>query len=216
MGQDGQDGEHREGKPNRQSDEDIRDLLARAHALMCRCKYEEALPLSEQAVELAPQSREAWQDLGSNYGYLGRVTDLERAFEQALRLVVTPWDEVETWFSRGHAENNANAWQAALRSFQALAELEPDWRTPLLFQGMVLGNMGTFIDQRHHDEALVAFDRALTLGGLSIVDERTVYGLKAKSLYGLGRDEEAKVYDRRAKEMWRAEQAASPRPSVLH
>lgn len=213
MGQDGEDrqgghdGGHREGEQDRQSDEDVHDLLTHAHALMRWCKYEEALPLTQWAVKLAPQSVKAWQELGSNFGYLGRVADLERAFEQALLLAVTPEEECETWYYRGHAENNASAWEAAMHSFQRLAELEPDWGGPYLMQGMVLENMGAFIDKHYFADVLVATDRALLFGGLCSVDERVVYQLKASALVALGRREEAGYYQRKAEELIRVEQA---------
>lgn len=204
------------GQSGQNDDDDVRDLLDRAHVLMCQCKYEEALPLTQRAVELDPRGLKAWRELGTNYGDLGRVADLEQAFEQALSLAVTPEEEIETWYYRGHAENSADAWEAALRSFQQLAELAPDWCHPWLMRGTVLGNMGTFIDQRYHEEALVALEYAQMRARPRSVDMRIVYGMKAKSLFGLGRDEEAKYYDRKAKELWQTEQAASSQPRVVH
>lgn len=209
----GRVGQYRGSQNN---NDNVDELLAQAHTLMCQCRYEEALPLALRAVERAPHSLKAWQELGMNYGYLGRVEELGHVFEQALRLAVTPEDEFLTWFSRGIAENNANAWEAALQSFQRMAELEPAWGAPLLFQGMVLGNMGAFIDKHYYEDMLVATDRALILGGLSLSDERKAYDLKVSALYGLGRREEVGYYQRKAKELRRAERAASSRPNTMH
>jgi tetratricopeptide (TPR) repeat protein len=186
----------------------VRSLLARAHRLMCQLKYDEAYPLVRRAVHLAPASLEAWRELGGVCGSLGLVEEMEHAFEQALQLAATTVDELLTWFSRGNAENNADAWDLALRSFARMAELEPDCGTPWLFRGMVLSNMGLVLDPRYHEEALVALDRALESDDLSPIDERVAYTLKAKALTGLGRREEAAAYERRAGEMWDAEMAA--------
>ena len=202
-------------------DGEVGDLLERAHVLMCQFKYAEALPFAQRAVEVAPESLKAWRELGSAYGYLGRVSDVEQAFEQALRLVTAleaaPEDEVsddeielelmKTWFARGHAENNADAYQLALHSFTMLAELDPDWGVPWLMCGVVLDNMGGFIDPKHFQEALAALDHALALGLSSLTDQRIAYEFKASELSHLGRTEEAKVCGQKAAELRRAEQA---------
>jgi superkiller protein 3 len=179
----------------------VQDLLHRAHELMCQFKYEEAVLLARQATTLAPRSVDAWRELGSACGYAGRAKEMERAFAQALRFAVTPDEEVEAWFSRGIAENNCDQWEAALRSVERLAELEPAWGLPWVMRGMVLGNMGNFLDRRYHEEALSALDRALALGGLRSVDEQVVYSFKHKSLDGLGRRDEAAVCRRKAEEL---------------
>jgi tetratricopeptide (TPR) repeat protein len=180
---------------------DVDDLLDQAHALMGRCQYDEALPVTQRAVERYPRSLKAWCTLGSNYGYLGRVADLERAFEQALRLAVTPWDEVEVWYDRGHAENNADAWQASVR-----------W----LLKGMVLTNMGNFLDRHYFEEALLALDAAEMRASLRSSSERMVFGLKAECLFALGREVEARHYRRKAKALEQNKRAASPKHEVLH
>jgi tetratricopeptide (TPR) repeat protein len=187
--------------------ERVQDLLHRAHELMCQFKYEEAVLLARQATTLAPRSVDAWRELGSACGYAGRAKEMERAFEQALRFAVTPDDEVETWFSRGIAENNCDQWESALRSFEQLAELEPEWAVPWLMRGMVLGNMGNFLDRRYHEESLIALDHALELGGLRPIDERVAHSLKHKSLSGLGRNNEAEVCRQKAEELAQAEGA---------
>ncbi len=189
-----------------QDNGEVSDLLERAHVLRRQFGYTEALPLIEQAVEVAPQSVAAWRELGAAYGYLGRTADMEQAFEQALRLAaaldVASGEEAEdgadremelamTWFARGNAENNSGAYQRALHSFTMFAELEPDWGVPWLYHGMVLGNMGVFVDSRSHEQALAALDRALELGLSGVTDERIAYDLKSESLATLGRPEEA-------------------------
>jgi Restriction endonuclease len=193
--------------------ERVQDLLHRAHELMCQFKYEEAVLLTRQATTLAPRSVDAWRELGSACGYAGRAKEMERAFEQALRFAVTPDEEVEAWFSRGNAENNSDQWESALRSFERLAELEPEWAVPWLMRGMVLGNMGSFLDRHYHEEALSALDRALALGGLRSIDERVAYSFKHKSLDGLGRRDEAEVCRRKAEELAQAEEA---KPGARH
>ena len=189
----------------------VRHLLSRVHKLLCALKYQEALPLAQRAVALAPTHREAWCELGATCGYLRRVAELEEAFERALPLALTREDELDTWFCRGIAENNADAWGAAVRSFTRLAELAPELGFPWLMRGMVLGNMGAFLDRRYHEEALVALDRALARRGLSPHDKRVAYSLQYFSLVGLGRKDEAaeaKGGRRKAKEMRRAERQA--------
>jgi tetratricopeptide (TPR) repeat protein len=177
--------------PTPDRDKQVRDLLERVHTLLCQLKYDEALPLARQAVALAPRSLEAWRELGSACAHVRQVEEMEAAFEQAQRLAVMPDEEYITWYVRGNAENNCNAWEAAVRSFERMAELEPDEGLAWLMCGMVLSNMGTFIDSHYYEEALVALDRALTLTGLRDVDRRVAYGLRYKSLVGLGRTEEA-------------------------
>lgn len=201
----------RDAKAKAAAAAEARALMERAGDLLHDDLYEEALPLVRRATELAPWSFEAWCELGSTCGYAGEVEELETAFERALQLAVTPFEELLVWMRRGHAENNALAYEEALESIARLMELDPEWATPWLMRGMVLGNMGVFRDRHYHEEALIAFDRALEIGGLSLVDERVVYSLRAKSLYGLGREEEAAVFERKAAEMWQAEQAKRAR-----
>ncbi len=188
-------------------DVEVRILLSRVDALLRQLRYEEALSLAREAVALTPQNWKAWRDLGAACSYLGGVQEMEDAFEQALCLAPTPWDVMETWCARGNAENNADAWEAALRSFARVAELEPEWCFPWLMCGMVLGNMGTFIDQHYHEEALAALDHALTLSGRRTVNERVAYSLKAKSLASLGRQDEAQKCGWKAAVLQQLEQA---------
>ncbi|MGO8951642.1 MAG: hypothetical protein ACLQUY_29110 [Ktedonobacterales bacterium] len=132
---------------------------------------------------------------------------MEAAFDQALILAMTPEEEADTWYFRGNAENNSDQWTAALSSFRRLAELEQNWCMPWLMQGMVLGNMGTFVDPHYHEDALVALDQALVLlSRLRTVDERVIYGLKACSLSCLGRHEEAEKCRWKADTLYRLEQ----------
>jgi tetratricopeptide (TPR) repeat protein len=154
--------------------------------------------------------------LGSACGYAGRAEELEDAFDRALQLAVTPWDESMIWYARGNAENNAFAWDAALRSFARLAELEPDWINVWLLRGMVLGNIGNVRGPRYHEEALVALDRALQSPELSLRDERVIYDLKYKSLWSLGREQEAEVFLRKSEELRRKERAATRRRPRIH
>jgi CheY-like chemotaxis protein len=201
---------------NSVGDGDVDDLLDQAHVLMCRCRYEEALSFTQRAVKLHPRSLKAWCALGSNYGYLGRVADLERAFEQALRLVVTPWDEVEVWYGRGHAENNSSAWQDSVRSFERLAQLEPQWCMPYLLRGMVLTNMGNFLDRHYFEKALLALDAAEMRANLHSDEERMIFDLKAECLLALRREVEARHYQRKAKELRTDKRGASSRAKTLH
>lgn len=197
-------------------DDTVDALLERAHVLMCQYKYAEALPFAQRAVEVAPKSLRAWRDLGWAYGYLGRVSDLEQAFEQAFRLVTAleaasgeedvSIERLMTWFARGHAENNAGAYQRALHSFTMLAELDLDWGVPWLMCGVVLDNMGGFIDPKHYQEALAALDHALALGLERVTDQRIAYEFKASELSRLGRAEEAEACRQKAAELRRAEQ----------
>lgn len=191
-------------------------LLDRVRASLRELKYEDALSLARQVVELAPRNWEAWCKLGSACGHTDHVQEMEDAFERALRLAPTPWDEMETWFERGISENNANAWKAALRSLARVAELEPEWFFPWLMRGIVLGNMGTFIDHCYHEEALVALDQALTRKGLRTVDKRVAYSLKAKSLSCLGRREEAEMSAWKAQALHQLERARNDAPRQLH
>ena len=195
---------------------DVRILLKRVETLLRQLQYDEALSVAREVVVLAPLSWEGWRELAAACSHLGRVQEMEDAFEQALRLAPTPWDEMETWCARGNAENDANAWEAALRSFARVTELEPEWYFPWLMRGLVLGNMGTFIDRRYHeealvalDQALVALDQALTRKGLHTVDKRVAYSLKAKSLSCLGRREEAEMCGWKAQALYQLERAAA-------
>jgi tetratricopeptide (TPR) repeat protein len=195
---------------------DVRDLLNRADRLLRELEYEKALPLLRRAVEIAPRSLDAWRELGTTYGYLYQPEEMGRAFEHALSLAVTPWEEIETWHTRGQAENNCDDWEAALRSFTRLAELDPDWATPWLMRGMVLTNIGNFLDPRYHADALVALDRALALSHLRSVDQRIIYSLKAEALAALDRHEEAALFRRKAEEMRRVERGTPNVPPQTH
>jgi tetratricopeptide (TPR) repeat protein len=195
---------------------ELGDLLDRAHRLLCACKYKEALTVAHRAVKLAPQCLEAWRELGSACGSLQRVEEMESAFERALWLATTPWDESRTWYYRGNAENDAGAWDAALRSFSRLAELEPDWGHVWVMRAMVLENMGQFRgDRRYYEDALVALDHALEALELSAIDESMAYSRKEQLLSCLGRYEEAEWCRRKAAEIRLAHgTSAAPRPRV--
>ena len=103
-----------------------------------------------------------------------------------------------------------------MRSFERLAELEPQWSAPWLFKGMVLTNMGNFLDRHYFEEALVALDAAEMRSSLHSDEERMVFGLKAECLFALGREVEAHHYRRKEKALGQSKRAASSKPEVLH
>jgi tetratricopeptide (TPR) repeat protein len=149
------------GKPER-----VQDLLEGAHAALSQSHYDEAVQLAREAVDLNPLRWASWCELGTVCGYARREAQMEDAFEHALSLAVTDDEELETWFARGNAENNCGQWTDARRSFELVVESNPESSIPWRMLGMVLRNMGGFIDPRYFEEAQAALDRAAALAKL--------------------------------------------------
>ena len=145
----------------------------------------------------------------------GHVNEMEAAYEQALRLAVTPDDEVETWLSRGLSENNCDHWMDALRSFEEAAEREPEWSFPWEMRGMVLRTWGRLLTPSYVEEARRALDQALALSTEESRNEQGISFLKGTSLSGLDRWEEAEQCEEEAAELRQHEQTRrGPSPTV--
>ena len=132
--------------------ESAADLVTRGSALNAQNKYAEALPLFERATQLAPDSFDAWFNLGYTFELLGRHADALQANERATTLDPN---------SNAASYNLANALHNLGRYEEALAEYERnfdasdtrDWNG----KGNALRSLG------RHEEALEAFDQALAI-----------------------------------------------------
>ncbi|HEY1391421.1 MAG TPA: toll/interleukin-1 receptor domain-containing protein [Ktedonobacterales bacterium] len=172
-----------------QPTESPEDLLARGKALQAQGKHAEALPFFERATELAPQSFDAWVNVGSSRHLVNRPQQEQLdAFERATSL--NPSNAI-AWNGKSLALVAVKRYSEALAAVDQALALDPQvanfWDT----KGEALNRL------QRYDEALRCLDRALALNpGLG-----EAWKNKAVALRGLGRTAEAEAAERRVKEL---------------
>ncbi|HEY1387614.1 MAG TPA: toll/interleukin-1 receptor domain-containing protein [Ktedonobacterales bacterium] len=165
--------------------EEVGDLLARGKALSAQKQYAKALPLFERATQLAPDSFDAWANLGYILDRLERCEEALTVFDRALALND---QHAWVWINKGHAldglglyDEELDAYNEALAIYDRALVLNPD-------DAMIWTSKGaTHTDLGNWQEALDAYERALALAPSSA----SAWANQGFALCNVGRDEEA-------------------------
>ena len=114
----------------------------------------EAIAILNHALELAPNSDDAYRRLGGAYARIGRNDDAISAYQKAIG--INPY----YWFNynaAGEAYKRMGKFDEALKAFKRIVELEPDNNLGPLNVGAVLFSQGKY------EECIAAFKRALEI-----------------------------------------------------
>ncbi len=129
-------------------------LFGQASKLISEEKFQEALPLLEDAVELSPKDHLAWEGLALVYFQLGQYPDSIEAIETSLGI-----DEsnASAWNILGATRLELGQCEQALPAFQKAIDLD------ISFAG-AYSNMGNcYQDLGQYDKAVDAFGRAISI-----------------------------------------------------
>lgn len=177
---------------------DVSTLISEARILMTQRSNEQAIPLLDRAIELAPTSVEAWSERGSANWSLGRVQD---ALMDWVCWVILAPSSPEAWGNMGMPLVSLGRPDEALRAYDRAITLNAStwgWTR----RGEALNALGRY------DEALAAFEEALSppmMAKLAGSEHNWVradaWRGKAATFRALGREAAAQEADRRIKEL---------------
>ena len=86
-------------------------------------EYEKAIAAHKRAIELSPDSIEAYYHLGMAYSSLGKYKEAIEAYTRATR--IKP-DYAAAYYNLGHAYSNLNQYDKAIKAFRHSIQYEPD------------------------------------------------------------------------------------------
>lgn len=141
-------------------------------------KFDEVVPVVEQALRRAPGDALAWGILGSALNELGRHEEALFSYDEAVRL--TP-DRARVWINRGVALEDLGRREEALVSYDEALRLKPDEASVWYNRGVVLHYLG------RPEAALISYDKVVRLNP----DDVWAWNNRGVVLDALGRLEEA-------------------------
>lgn len=137
-----------------QPGEDADDLITRGRALQEQSKHAEALALFERATELAPESPDAWFNVGYSLNAVGRFEEALDAYDRAISL--DRYDSA-SWNNKGDVLCSLHRYEEALAACEEALALDLDNANAWRNKASALSNLQRF------DEAVSAYDQALAL-----------------------------------------------------
>jgi tetratricopeptide (TPR) repeat protein len=141
-------------------------------------QYEEAIASYDKAIEIKPDSHEAWNNRGIALGNLGRNEEAIASFDQAIE--IKP-DYVDAWNNRGIALGKLGRYEEAIASYNKAIEIKPDYHQALYNRGNALHNLGRY------EEAIASYNKAIEIKP----DYHQALYNRGNALHNLGRYEEA-------------------------
>jgi tetratricopeptide (TPR) repeat protein len=117
-------------------------------------KSAEAIAILNRALELAPNSDDAYRRLGVAYAKIGRENDAIRAYQKAIEINPYYWLNFSVL---GAAYRKIGKFEEALKAYRRIIELEPNNVFGPLNVGVVLFSQGKY------EECIPAFKRALEI-----------------------------------------------------
>ena len=142
------------GAPAIPSEAKIDDLLDAGLAALNSGNTRAAIPLLERVVELEPQHKQAWNDLGLAYMRAARYADAAGAFQK--QLGVNPFDEHANDYL-GLADEQQQKYPEATAAFRKQIEINP--LDPIAHAA--LGGM--FLEEHDYPEAVPELEKAAIL-----------------------------------------------------
>ncbi|MEG4326652.1 tetratricopeptide repeat protein, partial [Microcoleus sp. herbarium5] len=141
-------------------------------------EYTKARFSFDKALEIQPDSYEAWNYRGRALGNLGRLEEAIASLDKALE--IQP-DDHEAWYIRGIALRNLGRLEEAIASYNKALEFKPDYHEAWNNRGIALRNLGLL------EEAIASYNKALEFKP----DKDKAWYCRGIALYKLGRLEEA-------------------------
>ena len=152
---------------------------------------EEALAAARVAVERRPLYYASHNVLGMVLILLGREEEAEKHLLRAIEL--NP-GYAPAFLNLGESFRNRKRYEEALEAYRSALRIDPDYPLPYVAMGYLLFGL------KRYEEAVSSMKWALSLQpGLPMTPR--LYSLIGQSLHRMGRDEEAKRYLRRAREL---------------
>jgi tetratricopeptide (TPR) repeat protein len=132
----------------------VDSLINRANSLLQLGRLEEAMNVSKQAIQLDPNSADAYYNLGGALQELKRAEEALATYEQVIRLKPS---DVEAHNHRGSMLVQLGRPEEALVAYERAVELDPKYASATFNRGNVLALLG------RREEALAAYEQAIQL-----------------------------------------------------
>jgi tetratricopeptide (TPR) repeat protein len=129
--------------------------------------YEEALESCQKAIDIDPESVNAWVCRGNT---LNNIERYEEALENYQKAIDIDPESVNAWVYLGNTLDNLERYKEALESCQKAIDIDPKSVDAWAYRGASLRNIGRY------EEALTACDRALE------IDSNNYPALNSKAL----------------------------------
>ncbi len=160
------------------------ELLLEGLLLEMQEKWLEAIASYDRAVEIKPDSHEAWNHRGISLSNLGRYEEAIIAFDWAV--AIKP-DNQEALYNRGLSLYRSRKYEDAITSYDRTVAIKPDFHEAWYSRGNSLLTLGRY------EEAIASYDRTVAIKP----DFHEAWYSRGNSLLMLGRYEEAIAsYDR--------------------
>jgi len=127
------------------------DYINHGSVLSLKGKFDLALKSFEKAIELKPDSFEAWSNKGSTLNNLGRYDEALEAVEKAIELKK---DNVNAWFTKCASLFYLCRYNEALKASEKTIELKSDNAEAWSNKGI------TLIKLNRHNEAIKTYEKA--------------------------------------------------------
>jgi cytochrome c-type biogenesis protein CcmH/NrfG len=141
-----------QGKPA-QEPKDVAEIQQAAVSYYNRGEYEKAIEEYKRAIEINPDSVEAYYHLGMAYSSLGKYKEAVEAYGRAIR--IKP-EYAAAYYNLGHAYSNLNQHDKAIKAFRRSIQYEPD-NVEAYF---ALGN--AYSDSGKEDKAVDTLEAAIS------------------------------------------------------
>ncbi|MFZ3165997.1 MAG: tetratricopeptide repeat protein [Candidatus Methanoperedens sp.] len=159
------------------------DYINHGSILLLRKKFDLALKSFEKAIEIKPDSSEAWSNKCITLNNLGRYDEALKAAEKVMELKP---DSSEAWSNKGITLNNLGRYDEALKAAKKAIEIKPDNINAWFNKCASLFYLGRY------DEALKAAEKAIEIRP----DNAEAWSNKGITLIKLNRHNEAiKTYE---------------------
>ena len=130
------------------------DLYNQGNTFYQLNRYEEALQVYNQALQIRPDYGEAWKRKGDALQELKRYRESLEAYEQAIQIQPDYW---EAWLGRGMTLDSLRRYGEAIKAFKKVIELKPKhweaWNS--------IGNIQIKLQQ--YSEAIASFEKVIKL-----------------------------------------------------
>ncbi len=162
-----------------QNQTDKADLLFELGNLLVAGKeYEGAIASYDEALEIKPDSHEAWNNQGSALGKLEKYEEAIASYDRALE--IKP-DSHEAWNNRGSALDDLENYEKAIACYDRALEIKPDDHQAWYNRGIALFHLGEY------REAIASYNWALKIKP----DNHQAWNNRGGALFHLGEYREA-------------------------
>ncbi|MEM6500546.1 MAG: tetratricopeptide repeat protein [Cyanobacteria bacterium P01_C01_bin.89] len=132
----------------------VNDYIRQGNGLFFESRYQEALELYDQALELDPNAFDGWLSRAATLAMLRKDKAASAAYERSLQINPASFD---AWFGLGGILQRLETFDQAIASYQKAAELEPTNPRPWAKQGAL------YLLLQNYEQALITYEQALEL-----------------------------------------------------